>query len=322
MDHHANAFNRKVALVSGSYNSSITSLEDSPSASQSTLPILYAAEVHENTHEVIGIALGSPTMNSHWNSPYGGKMGTVTHITGGAAVDLSESSSKEDQQETAKPKLSRWKSIFGRRQPPLQTKQSFYQVAQSVVPPRADSHHDDDSIGSRSASRAEEIYEEHRAPTPQQYRMDVREVGRGGKRYEPAQAENGGRPRAATTTPKEPGKPRAVLMRSVSSPRLRMEGAKEEETPSVPQLVLPSNTQSSSNLNVSGSSSFLDVDIPSIKLDRYSVMFGSLLGSGSTNAGDRTSSLLARRQGNFDRLKPLNELTVKVNKRQCICAAD
>lgn len=45
----------------------------------------------------------------------------------------------------------------------------------------------------------------------------------------------------------------------------------------------------------------LDVEIPSVKLERYSVMFGSLLEDHSS-----TPSLLARRQKNLDRLKPID----------------
>ena len=47
----------------------------------------------------------------------------------------------------------------------------------------------------------------------------------------------------------------------------------------------------------------LDVDIPSIKLDRYSVMFSGLLGKPNRNS----SALLARRQANLEKLKTVNE---------------
>jgi hypothetical protein len=53
----------------------------------------------------------------------------------------------------------------------------------------------------------------------------------------------------------------------------------------------------------------LDVDIPSIEMERYSVMFGSLLQKPTTTS----SSLLARRQATLDRLKTVNEaLALKV----------
>ncbi len=46
----------------------------------------------------------------------------------------------------------------------------------------------------------------------------------------------------------------------------------------------------------------LNVDIPSIEMERYSVMFGNLIKPAS-----KTSSLLARRQATLDRLKMVNE---------------
>lgn len=53
----------------------------------------------------------------------------------------------------------------------------------------------------------------------------------------------------------------------------------------------------------------LDVEIPSVEMERYSVMFGSLL----QNPAGKPSSLLARRQATLDRLKTLNEaLALKV----------
>jgi hypothetical protein len=47
----------------------------------------------------------------------------------------------------------------------------------------------------------------------------------------------------------------------------------------------------------------LDVDIPSIYMERYSIMFGSLLQKPATTS----SSLLARRQATLDKLKTVNE---------------
>ena len=56
----------------------------------------------------------------------------------------------------------------------------------------------------------------------------------------------------------------------------------------------------------------LDVDIPSIEMERYSIMFGSLL----QKPTGTSSSLLARRQATLDRLKTVNEaLALKVSPR-------
>jgi hypothetical protein len=54
----------------------------------------------------------------------------------------------------------------------------------------------------------------------------------------------------------------------------------------------------------------LNVDIPSVQMERYSVMFGSLL----QNSTQSSSTLLARRQATLDRLKTVNEeLALKVS---------
>lgn len=56
--------------------------------------------------------------------------------------------------------------------------------------------------------------------------------------------------------------------------------------PPVPQLIGP----------------FLDVEIPSVKMERYSIMFGNVL-----KQPNQASSLLARRQATLDRLKTIND---------------
>ena len=56
----------------------------------------------------------------------------------------------------------------------------------------------------------------------------------------------------------------------------------------------------------------LDVDIPSVEMERYSVMFGNLL----PKPAGMSSSLLARRQATLDKLKTVNEaLALKVSYR-------
>ncbi|ERT02246.1 hypothetical protein HMPREF1624_00544 [Sporothrix schenckii ATCC 58251] len=54
-----------------------------------------------------------------------------------------------------------------------------------------------------------------------------------------------------------------------------------------------------------GASPYLDVEIPEARLERYSVMFGNLLGSGPS--WQPASSLLARRQATLDKLKNIND---------------
>jgi hypothetical protein len=50
----------------------------------------------------------------------------------------------------------------------------------------------------------------------------------------------------------------------------------------------------------------LDVDIPDVQMERYSIMFGSVLGKSSSTS----SSLLARRQATLEKLKTVNEALV------------
>jgi hypothetical protein len=56
----------------------------------------------------------------------------------------------------------------------------------------------------------------------------------------------------------------------------------------------------------------LNVDIPSIQMERYSVMFGSVLQKTTSTS---SSSLLARRQATLERLKTVTESLPKVSRR-------
>ncbi|KAK1594326.1 uncharacterized protein LY79DRAFT_512643 [Colletotrichum navitas] len=68
---------------------------------------------------------------------------------------------------------------------------------------------------------------------------------------------------------------------------------------------------------------FLDVEIPSIKMERYSVMFGNVLGqpreSQATTSGQQaphtSSSLLERRQATLDRLKTISDKVANEERR-------
>ncbi|KAK1766803.1 hypothetical protein QBC33DRAFT_515558 [Phialemonium atrogriseum] len=72
-------------------------------------------------------------------------------------------------------------------------------------------------------------------------------------------------------------------------------------SPSLESPNLESSSQGYSSLGASSSGPFLDVEIPSIKMERYSVMFDSLLNP------QGTSSLLARRQATLEKLKTIND---------------
>ncbi|KAH7017587.1 hypothetical protein EDB80DRAFT_291049 [Ilyonectria destructans] len=94
--------------------------------------------------------------------------------------------------------------------------------------------------------------------------------------------------------PKSGGLGRKVSLRALrGDSRARRAAEKLEPMPSPPSPP-PAMPQLSGPL--------LNVEIPSIKMERYSVMFGGVLGTQNSS-----SSLLARRQATLDRLKTLND---------------
>ena len=271
-----------------------------PSPNISSTTVLYATQVHDSTEGIIGIALGSPTMNPNWKPslPSNGFPsdipGTVTNITSNTA----QRPAMDPRQEGGKPKLSRWKSIFGKKGPPPQEqKQSFYQLAQSVIPARADSHHDDDSLVSRTVSVVDSTKDEYHPLSPPTFKPEIRE-SRNGPKGQELPVPN--RPRALTNGST---KMKVSRLRTASSPQQAPKGT-TTDSPTVPKVVV-----SGSSLTTSPSTTgpLLDVAIPDIKMERYSVMFGNLLQPNASTS----SSLLARRQG-VEKLKPLTALSAKV----------
>lgn len=292
-----------------------------PSPTKSTT-VLYTAEVTEE-QGIIGIALGSPTVGSHWNTtPQAStfkldsqaeeaEMATLRHLNGlPPTVD--------SRQEPPKPKLSRWKSLFKKAAPPPppQEKPSFYQLAQTVttVVARADSHHDDDEFSEVQESSRQEK-EPVRTVSPPTYKPDIR-----------ASRKHGFEEFVAPRSPPEPSmsRGRAVTLGVAAfNPRSTMTFQRSATAPSVPLISAPKDSPSVPQLVVSKSiggpppipndnGPLLDVSIPDIKMERYSVMFGNLLQSNS----NRSSSLLVRRQGTAEKLKPLNQLSVKVSRAE------
>lgn len=125
-----------------------------------------ALDTTEGTEEqgIIGIALGSPTVGSHWNStPQASTLHLDSQAEDFQMVPIIHPNGSSPyvapRQEQPKSKLSRWKSLFKKASPPPpppQEKPSFYQLTQTVTAgPRADSHHDDESLNSQSSSKHE-----------------------------------------------------------------------------------------------------------------------------------------------------------------------
>lgn len=299
-------FHKKVTPVHGESRGFEFAL---PSPTKSTT-VLYAAEVEER-EGVIGIALGSPSMASHWNTTpqatdfVTNNLGTFTQISSHNNSPKSFPQSIEAPQGTPKPKLSRWKSLFKKTAPPppQREKDSFYQLAKSVAPARADSHHDNESLDSRSLVHQED---DPRSVSPPTFRPEIRESRKLPKAHPQAQPAVDTRPRALTMGVNPIGKPKPSLLRSASSPKpLAKDGF--GDSPTVPRVVVSGGSHTTSP-RTNGEKPLLDVDIPTVHMERYSVMFSGLL-QGNSN---RQSSLLQRRQGNSEKLKPLNELSVKV----------
>ena len=258
--------------------------------------VLYTAEIHEDS--TIGIALGSPTTPAHWNQNaratdfVTNQPGTTTQIS----YDNSFTDSSDTSHDMAKPKISRWRSLFGRKASHNVQQTPFYQLQQ--VPSgqnHVDSHSD---VGSqrphaacRSASRAA------LSPTATSEKQESRKRAKAAKKAAADQAKAKPKTENSTATTKSPilreGSPVQPPKDNWDSPA------------NVPKSTVFGGSENNYPRTL-GSGPMLDVDIPDIQMERYSVMFDSLLRS------DQPSSLLLRRQANPERLKPLNKLSTKV----------
>ncbi|KAF1842561.1 uncharacterized protein K460DRAFT_370533 [Cucurbitaria berberidis CBS 394.84] len=269
--------------------------------------VLYTAEVTEE-QGIIGIALGSPTVGSHWNTtPQASCLELDSHGKDTQMATLHSNGSVASRQEPAKAKISRWKSLFRKAAPPPQEKPAFYQLAQTVTAgPRADSPQDKHSLESPVTLKQEKGTS--RTASPLTYKPDIRASRKAGEddfiapRSPPEPSMKRGRAVTLGVAAFNP-QSTATIQRSNTTPNLPRN--MPDKPPNVPQVVV---SKSASNASVPASEGgLLDISIPDITMERYSVMFGNLLQSNS----NRSSSLLARRNGNAEKLKPLNGLFVK-----------
>lgn len=261
--------------------------------------VLSAPRATDSSEGIIGIALGSPTVGSHWTATP--EVGSADNMS--AFSQPYSSAPSAVPTEAPKSKLGRWKSLFRKPAPPppQQEKPAFYQLTTTITATRAnraDSHHDEEP----EKLRSEPVVNRDigRTPSPPTFKTSIR----ASRTFTtPRSAPEPPQPRArAFTAGSLPANPRVSVVRSATTPIPTQVGA--YNAPAVPKLLA---SQSTSQVPaIPGDRPVLDVSIPDIKLDRYSVMFGNLLQSSNR------SSLLARRQGNSERLKPLNKLSVKV----------
>ncbi|KAK7403673.1 hypothetical protein QQX98_010560 [Neonectria punicea] len=102
---------------------------------------------------------------------------------------------------------------------------------------------------------------------------------------------------------KSGGLGRKVSLRALrGDSRARKAAEKAEPIPSVPAMPTMLSPPSPPPPVPQLLGPMLDVEIPNIKMERYSVMFGGVLGTDNSS-----SSLLARRQATLDRLKTIND---------------
>ncbi|OWP03717.1 hypothetical protein B2J93_6060 [Marssonina coronariae] len=124
-------------------------------------------------------------------------------------------------------------------------------------------------------------------------------------------ARSGGRARSNSI--RRPFKHKATMYRSnTEPPRAPVGGKGEKQLPANPELSLGGGpVVYGGSRPIHKGAGLLDVDIPSIQMERYSIMFGSLL----EKPESLQSSLLARRQATLDKLRTLNEeIDLKVRK--------
>ena len=258
--------------------------------------VLHAVESPE---DVIGIALGSPTVGSHWTST---PQATTENLIADAQMSLQSYTNASTititgPQAQPKPKVSRWKSLFKKTAPPPKEKSSFYQLAQQVTPVRADSHHD---TSPKSKSK-QKLKTDNGVTLPVSvYNPDIRVSPNKSHENVSSTEVQHGRKRSATLDAGRSA-PRYRFQRSATTPNPPQAGS---GAPDMKFLEGPP-TQS----KPAADAGLLGVDIPDTKLDRYSVMF-----SGVLEPTPNRSSLYQRRQekADSDKAKPLEKIAIKV----------
>lgn len=280
------------------FNASYTSLIKSTTT-------LNSAQLPEG-EGVIGIALGSPTMPpQHYNVPHSTdfvtqKQGTVTEITSNNQSSEASRLVNGTQTEAPKPKLSRWKSIFKKTAPaPKPNKDTFYQLAKAANSARVVNQQAIESVDFQSFTFEDDASTK---PSPTAtFKSDIRPSRSKKGQVEPADT----RPRALTVGSTPAGKAKSPMSKFALSPRPQRPAQDSPQPPSVKV----SGTSHDTSLRKTVEKPLLDVDIPQVQLERYSVMFSGLLEPQNNNS---SSSLLYRRQGNTDKVTPLSGLSTKV----------
>lgn len=231
----------------------------------------------------IGMALGSPTHQPMTWQPQSNYESTTRSISPDIA---SSAGGYADQPAVLKIKPSKWKmfgGLFGggKKQSNPQAfyqlqPEPTYQTTVEAVPVESAESPPNEKVSSKSRGRGRS-------------NSSVKKIGKQKERPDLSRA---------NTAPHD----------SIW-PQYTSEGGMQIATPEItidgPMMSGTNQTQANQN------GGLLNVDIPSIQMERYSIMFGSVLQKPNNST---TSSLLARRQATLDRLKTVNEaLALKVS---------
>lgn len=117
--------------------------------------------------------------------------------------------------------------------------------------------------------------------------------------------------RGWTTSEQHAEKQKPNVLRSHTAPD-RMD-LRHDSVVDMPEIVVDGSRVEENTQLRPQAAGLLDVDIPDVQMERYSVMFGSLLGKPT----ETTPSLLARRQATLERLKVVNEELAQKVSRMC-----
>jgi hypothetical protein len=223
----------------------------------------------------IGMALGSP---SHPTA--GWQQQSQPEFTATApSLDIMSESVASTLPAPPKQKASKWKmfgGLFGGKKNIETQHQPFYQLQPETT-----------QQGVTVATTTETSYTSLGGPPP--------------LNKEPSESRSKGRSVSTRKTKKKEARPDVKRSNTLPPSRSEFQAASGWGTPKLTLEGGPLNETTQVAHKPLGHK--LDVDIPSIELERYSVMFGNVLQTGSNT----TSSLLARRQATLERLRTVNE---------------
>ncbi|KAK8199789.1 uncharacterized protein BKA78DRAFT_339986 [Phyllosticta capitalensis] len=245
------------------------------SAPASTAVVKDSAEIlrQENTMP-IGMALGSPSHMAPgaWKQ-FNPPTPSQTEFT---AQETLVPSARPMTSEGGK-KKSVWKSLFGKKEVE-KTPQPFYQL--QAAPPHK----------TTKPPSPEKIVDKHAVSPVDPPVANQNKMTEGRKLSKAHRTEKHGKSRSRSKSTVD-GKTLDALHSKAPPP------GQQEDIPQAQRAA---------------TSPLLNIDIPNVEMERYSVMFGTVL------KRDRSSNLLQRRQGNKDVLKPLNSESLR-RADQSIC---